>query len=1281
MRTTLILLLGVLTSFCSAQTYYAEDFENGQPAGWYSDNGWGFGTTSTLSSQYFTIPESGSFYAINDDALGAGGNGNGSLTSTLINLSDAPADGGISLSFDAYFINGDYQGADERAIIYGSRDGENFDQLAEIQNGVSDIGDDIWQTIQLNISDYAGDLFFVRFEYQDGNGWNFGLAIDNIEVNNVEEARNMALNSAFLPFGFRYVDSRERVNMFLEIQNNGYESVNSFDIILKATESITDTISLANLDFPLGGIASVDLNSAIDVSEARQYNMEVSIENINGGEDELPDDNVQTVEVVSVEDPPSRILVAEEATGTWCVWCPRGAVFMDQMEADYPDEFIGIAVHNSDPMAISNYDSGMTGSPGFSGFPSAWFDRILLTDPSSLPAYYDQIFRISPISLDIEQDYNISNRELTVNAIIQHHSTFERAFSLAMVMTENNVTGSSSGYAQANNYAGGAAGPMGGYEDLPNPVPAADMVYNHVARALLGGWSGVQGAISNSMSLGQGDNYTFEYEIPTSHDIFESHIIILVIDDETGEVVHGFKDHVRPISGSIDHDNDGFTSNIDCDDYDADINMDAEEIPNNDVDEDCDGVLGVIDEDMDGFNSDEDCDDTNAAINPDAEEIPNNDIDEDCDGFIIIIDGDQDGYNSDEDCDDTNAEINPGNDEVPYNGIDDDCDAATPDDDLDGDGFNAEEDCDDSDASINPGAEEIINNNIDENCDGIIFIDIDSDGYSAEEDCDDVNPNVNPGAEEIPNNTIDEDCDGVVLVIDEDMDGFNSDEDCDDSNAGVNPQMNEIPYNGLDDDCDPLTLDDDLDGDGFNQIEDCDDTDASINPSSTEIPNNAIDEDCDGIVVYLDNDMDGFNSDEDCDDNDPNINPDATEIPNNDVDEDCDGIAQGIDADMDGFLSDIDCDDNNADINPEATEIPNNDIDEDCDGIAQQIDEDGDGFNSDEDCDDANAAINPGQTEIPNNDVDEDCDGVALVIDNDMDGFNSDEDCDDNNPSVNPDSAEIPNNDIDEDCDGTALVIDEDMDGYNSDEDCDDNNAQINPGQEEVPNNAIDEDCDGTALVIDEDMDGFNSDEDCDDTDASINPDATEIPNNAIDEDCDGDALVIDEDMDGFNSDEDCDDNNALINPGNSEIAYNGLDDDCDPLTPDDDLDGDGYDLEEDCDDDNAMINPDAEDIPNNGIDENCDGMDATSNTIDITELTFNIYPNPASTQVIIETATEMHGQSLLVLNYQGKVVRQTIIDSKLTSMRVDQLNAGLYFILLKNTEGKIERFEKLVIE
>jgi uncharacterized protein (TIGR03382 family) len=104
----------------------------------------------------------------------------------------------------------------------------------------------------------------------------------------------------------------------------------------------------------------------------------------------------------------------------------------------------------------------------------------------------------------------------------------------------------------------------------------------------------------------------------------------------------------------LDADSDGYApedcGGDDCDDSDAAVNPDADEVCDDSVDNDCDGLTdsedpacqGCPDLDGDGFASDAcggtDCDDDNAAVNPDAVEICTDGIDNNCNGDTDLED-------------------------------------------------------------------------------------------------------------------------------------------------------------------------------------------------------------------------------------------------------------------------------------------------------------------------------------------------------------------------------------------------------------------------------------------------------------------------------------------------------------------------------------------------------------------------------------------------------------------------------------------------------------------
>ena len=163
-------------------------------------------------------------------------------------------------------------------------------------------------------------------------------------------------------------------------------------------------------------------------------------------------------------------------------------------------------------------------------------------------------------------------------------------------------------------------------------------------------------------------------------------------DNDYGYGLINAMDAAGDVCPCDDQDGDGYNDDScggsDCQDLLPGVYPGAAEICDG-YDTDCDGEMLAteIDEDDDGYLvCEDDCDDLNGQIHPDAEDIPYDGVDQDCDG-ADLVDVDGDGVNGpDEDCDDTDPDAYPGAEEDCYDDADNDCDGKDDSDDSDCEG-------------------------------------------------------------------------------------------------------------------------------------------------------------------------------------------------------------------------------------------------------------------------------------------------------------------------------------------------------------------------------------------------------------------------------------------------------------------------------------------------------------------------------------------------------------------------------------------------------------------
>lgn len=318
------------------------------------------------------------------------------------------------------------------------------------------------------------------------------------------------------------------------VRNLGTTPITSFDLAVDYNgTTINKTVTGVNIASL--ATTTITMDNTLTIASG-SYPMVATISNVNGaGADNDSDDDSLTMDINNPLVPATgKMVVGEEGTGTWCQWCPRGAVFMDMMATKYDQYWAGIAVHNGDPMTNPVYDAGIGGL--VSGYPSALVDRGNVIDPSEIePDFLTRILVAPKALITNGATWNSTTRELKVSTSANFLAAANNNYKLGIVLTEDEVTGTGSTYNQANAYAGGANGPMGGFESLPSSVPAAQMVYDHVARAIKPSFTGYANSFPATVNIGETHTITATFILPASWDETKINIIGLLFDP-TGKI-------------------------------------------------------------------------------------------------------------------------------------------------------------------------------------------------------------------------------------------------------------------------------------------------------------------------------------------------------------------------------------------------------------------------------------------------------------------------------------------------------------------------------------------------------------------------------------------------------------------------------------------------------------------------------------------------------------------------------------------------------------------------
>lgn len=434
------LLLFSVVLCCSAAliaqtTILTADFQGtGIPTGWSqttsaTDGGWKFG--SSLGSSSFSIPSHTKYAASNDD----GCNCNKSLDRLKTSSMDLSAYTKVFMSIDILFYEGTYQGATESANIEVSTDGgSTFTSVMQLT------GQDDWYSLEVDLSAYAGQSnVIVGFNYNDGAGWTFGWAIDNVKI--YEPAQMDGGITAVNMEDYVAVNTTQTVQGSLK--NFGSATITSLDLNYSINGGPVSSQLLTGLNIASLSSYNFSHSSTWTPAATGSYSVKAWVSNINGSADQNASNDTLLRTVVVVSQTVPHVCLFEQFTSSTCAPCAAEAPAVNALLTANNTNMQGTSVvaikyqmnwpspgndpsYNPDGNTRKTY-YGVTGIPYFS------IDGVESTDDQqSLDA---AIAKPAIMSLDVT--YSLSNDTVTATAVVTPYASISATTKLHIGVIED----------------------------------------------------------------------------------------------------------------------------------------------------------------------------------------------------------------------------------------------------------------------------------------------------------------------------------------------------------------------------------------------------------------------------------------------------------------------------------------------------------------------------------------------------------------------------------------------------------------------------------------------------------------------------------------------------------------------------------------------------------------------------------------------------------------------------------------------------------------------------